>query len=173
GPGGRRHPRPVPEQRSHAGAGGRGDAGRRQGGGGAGPPREGPRRVPRLRPRPPGAGPVSPAEREAARQGEAMSAPVRWPRCGWWIGAVVGRALCLLLCLSRWPDPRPPEPTPEGPEPGFPWFVEVTQEAGIDFIHFDSATPMHYIQETIGSGLAWIDYDNDGWPDLFCVQDGP
>ena len=25
----------------------------------------------------------------------------------------------------------------------------------------------------MGSGLGWIDYDNDGWPDLFCVQDGP
>jgi hypothetical protein len=25
----------------------------------------------------------------------------------------------------------------------------------------------------MGSGLAWIDYDNDGWADLFCVQAGP
>jgi hypothetical protein len=25
----------------------------------------------------------------------------------------------------------------------------------------------------MGSGVGWIDYDNDGWPDLFCVQDGP
>src|SRR4029079_4680442 len=30
-----------------------------------------------------------------------------------------------------------------------------------------------FILETIGSGLGWIDYDGDGWPDLFCVQDGP
>jgi hypothetical protein len=51
--------------------------------------------------------------------------------------------------------------------------VDVTAAAGIDFVHFDSATPMHYIQETIGSGIAWIDYDNDGLLDLFCVQDGP
>jgi hypothetical protein len=59
------------------------------------------------------------------------------------------------------------------PTAGLPWFVDVTTASGIDFRHFDSATPMHYIQETLGSGLAWIDYDNDGWPDLFCVQDGP
>jgi hypothetical protein len=25
----------------------------------------------------------------------------------------------------------------------------------------------------MGSGIAWIDYDSDGWPDLFCVQSAP
>src|SRR6516225_4310690 len=64
-------------------------------------------------------------------------------------------------------------PTTLAPTPGLPWFEDVTSASGIDFQHFDSATPIHYIQETLGSGLAWIDYDNDGWPDLFCVQDGP
>jgi hypothetical protein len=54
-----------------------------------------------------------------------------------------------------------------------PWFEDVTARSGITFRHFDSATDVHYIQETLGSGLAWIDYDNDGWPDLFCVQDEP
>src|SRR5262249_32995260 len=59
------------------------------------------------------------------------------------------------------------------PTPGLPWFVDVTAAAGIGFSHFDAATPQHYIQETMGSGVAWIDYNNDGWLDLFCVQDGP
>src|SRR5690349_17911425 len=61
----------------------------------------------------------------------------------------------------------------EGPEPGRPWFVDVTAAAGIDFVHFDPATDAHYINETMGSGVGWIDYDNDGWLDLFLVQDGP
>src|SRR5262245_16315287 len=52
-------------------------------------------------------------------------------------------------------------------------FDDVTAASRIDFVHFDSATPFHYIHETIGSGVAWIDYDNDGWPDLFFVQAGP
>jgi hypothetical protein len=43
----------------------------------------------------------------------------------------------------------------------------------VSFRHFDPATPLHLIPETMGSGLAWIDYDADGWPDLFCVQAGP
>jgi hypothetical protein len=63
-----------------------------------------------------------------------------------------------------------PSPTPT---PGVPWFVDVTRAAGIDFVHFDPATKIDYIMETMGSGVAWIDYDHDGWPDLFFVQDGP
>jgi hypothetical protein len=54
-----------------------------------------------------------------------------------------------------------------------PWFVDVTAAGGIDFRYFDSSTPMHYMMETMGSGVGWIDYNNDGWPDLFCVQAGP
>src|SRR5690349_12716878 len=56
------------------------------------------------------------------------------------------------------------------PTPGVPWFEEVAAASGITFRHYDSATPRQYIQETLGSGLAWIDYNRDGWPDLFCVQ---
>src|SRR5439155_3472251 len=54
-----------------------------------------------------------------------------------------------------------------------PWFEDVTASSGIDFRHYDSATPQHFIPEIMGSGIGWIDYDNDGWLDLFCVQDGP
>jgi hypothetical protein len=64
------------------------------------------------------------------------------------------------------------EDQPTGPDTVIR-FEDVTKTAGITFNHFDSLTPMRYIQETMGSGLAWIDYDNDGWLDLFCVQDGP
>lgn len=52
-------------------------------------------------------------------------------------------------------------------------FEDVAERAGVSFLHFDSATEMHYIQEIMGGGVAWIDYDGDGYPDLFCVQDGP
>jgi hypothetical protein len=31
---------------------------------------------------------------------------------------------------------------------------------------------MHRLPETMGSGLAWLDYDNDGWMDLYIVQSG-
>ena len=47
----------------------------------------------------------------------------------------------------------------------------MTAACGIDFRHFDPATPAESVQETLGSGLAWIDFNNDGWLDLFVVQD--
>ena len=56
---------------------------------------------------------------------------------------------------------------------GGPQFEDITTASGIDFLHFNSATAQNYILETMGSGVGWIDYNNDGWLDLFCVQDGP
>ena len=46
-------------------------------------------------------------------------------------------------------------------------FVDVTAEAGIAFKHENGASPEKHLYETVGSGVAWIDFDNDGWPDLF------
>src|SRR5262249_20260759 len=52
-------------------------------------------------------------------------------------------------------------------------FVEVTKAAGIDFRHFDGRTDMQYIMDQTGSGLGWLDYDQDGLMDLFLVQGAP
>src|SRR5262249_24363828 len=49
-------------------------------------------------------------------------------------------------------------------------FRDVTREAGIDFRHFDGRTEMQYIMDQTGSGLGWLDYDQDGLMDLFLVQ---
>jgi hypothetical protein len=94
-----------------------------------------------------------------------------------WIAVLAGLmaiTAVVIVYAGRTPKTEPPAiETDFGPEPGGPWFVDVTREAGIDFVHFDSTTDSHFIQETMGSGLGWIDYDADGWPDLFCIQDGP
>ena len=50
-------------------------------------------------------------------------------------------------------------------------YREVGREAGLDFWNvFGGLKAKRYLLETTGCGLAWIDYDRDGWPDLFCVN---
>jgi enediyne biosynthesis protein E4 len=49
-------------------------------------------------------------------------------------------------------------------------FEDVTAKAGIRFVHNNGAFGKKFLPETIGPGLAFIDYDNDGWPDIFLVN---
>jgi len=50
-------------------------------------------------------------------------------------------------------------------------FVEVAAQAGIHFTLTSGGLEKRYIIEAKGGGgIAWIDYDNDGFPDLFLVN---
>jgi enediyne biosynthesis protein E4 len=49
-------------------------------------------------------------------------------------------------------------------------FTDVAEQAGIHFKHNSGAFGAKYLPETMGSGMCIIDYDNDGWPDIFFVN---
>jgi hypothetical protein len=49
-------------------------------------------------------------------------------------------------------------------------FRDITEKAGIRFVHNNAAFGKKYLPETMGPGVAFIDYDNDGWPDIFLVN---
>lgn len=48
----------------------------------------------------------------------------------------------------------------------------VTVPRGIDFVHQNSPTPQKYLIETMGGGVAVLDYNNDGLLDIFLVNSG-
>jgi len=49
-------------------------------------------------------------------------------------------------------------------------FRDITRQAGIHFVHNNAAYGKKYLPETMGPGVSFIDYDNDGWPDIFLVN---
>ena len=52
-------------------------------------------------------------------------------------------------------------------------FVEISQRLGINFQHQASHTSKKYLPETMGSGVALFDYDNDGRLDIFFPNGAP
>jgi hypothetical protein len=64
-------------------------------------------------------------------------------------------------------------PTGQVPSAMGPLFVEAAQESGLRFIHDNGATGRYYMTEMMGSGVAVLDYDNDGDLDVFFVQSQP
>ncbi len=49
-------------------------------------------------------------------------------------------------------------------------FQDITRAAGIHATHNNGAAGKKYLPETLGPGVAFIDYDNDGWQDIFIVN---
>ncbi len=68
---------------------------------------------------------------------------------------------------------RPPaHPYPaDSSHPGPAWFVNVAPKAGLTVLNVNGdAATKKYIIETTGSGVAILDYDRDGWPDILLLN---
>ena len=44
--------------------------------------------------------------------------------------------------------------------------------SGIKWRHVSGRSPEYYLPETTGAGCAFLDYDNDGWMDIYLVNSG-
>ncbi len=86
-------------------------------------------------------------------------------------GILAAVAVCGWLACGQ-PAPQPERST-LGRAPATVVFTDVTQEAGIDFEHHNGRSGRKYLPETLGSGCAFFDYDNDGLPDIFLVNSKP
>ena len=55
-----------------------------------------------------------------------------------------------------------------------PAFEQISPStSGISWIHVNGRSPMAHLPETVGPGCAFVDYDNDGWMDIYLVNSGP
>lgn len=52
------------------------------------------------------------------------------------------------------------------------WFIEQSRERGIDFVYESGFDGEYRFPEIVGGGAALLDFDNDGWLDLYLVQGG-
>jgi hypothetical protein len=69
------------------------------------------------------------------------------------------------------PAPPPLAASANLPRPsGSIEFTDVTAQSGIHFKHNSGAFGKKYLPETMGSGVCFLDYDNDGWQDIFLVN---
>jgi hypothetical protein len=75
----------------------------------------------------------------------------------------------LLLAVLRIIPAAPAANPATIPAPGI-HFVDITHQAGINFVHNTGAFGKRYLPETMGAGCAFIDYDNDGNPDILLIN---
>src|SRR5271168_3710372 len=77
--------------------------------------------------------------------------------------------ISLVFCCpphgSRAQHPANQQPS-SGPNPQIPQLVDITRSTKIQFDHLSSPAKK-YIVESMSGGVALIDYDRDGWPDIY------
>jgi len=61
----------------------------------------------------------------------------------------------------------------ENAQPNFPFSEVLPSASGINFSHTSGRSLQKYLPESTGAGCAFLDYDNDGWMDIYLVNSGP
>ncbi|MGH9776378.1 MAG: CRTAC1 family protein [Candidatus Acidiferrales bacterium] len=62
------------------------------------------------------------------------------------------------------------QPAAQHSSPARASFRDITRSAGIHFVHNNGAFGKKYLPETMGPGVAFLDFDNDGWQDILLVN---
>ena len=86
------------------------------------------------------------------------------------LASIVGIAISPSgVLISGQQAAKPPKPRIAPPSPTVT-FTDIRKSAGIEFVQDSTQTEEKYYLETMGTGVAWIDYDQDGFMDLYFVQ---
>src|SRR5438105_4635846 len=78
----------------------------------------------------------------------------------------VSSTLAGALLVPRWPQFMLPE------VPQFPFEEIPPEKSGIQWVHSNGKSAEKYLPETTGAGCAFLDYDDDGWMDIYLVNSG-
>jgi hypothetical protein len=68
-----------------------------------------------------------------------------------------------------WPSAGDSTPAPAATRA---WFEDATAASGLTFVHDAGVTGQYWMPQAIGSGAALFDFDNDGWLDIYLLQNG-
>jgi hypothetical protein len=87
------------------------------------------------------------------------------------------RGALALILMSLWSCKRLPAEPPPAAAPVVPpvtaQFEEVSARLGLDFVHTHGGCGAKLFVEQLGSGCAFLDYDNDGWQDILLLRCAP
>lgn len=78
--------------------------------------------------------------------------------------------LLVLLCFAGLGVATRVNPASAAGPPATVQFTDVTRAAGIDFRLRCGSPEKRYIMEAMCGGIAFLDYDNDGWMDIFLLN---
>ena len=120
---------------------------------------------------------LPPGEDWVAADDRIIGKAVRWSLA---VLAVVGAVAAVVVAVIRREPPPPPARVTALAPPSMPdrpralipdaRFTDVTREAGIDFQHYDGARGEKLLPETMGGGVAVLDFDGDGHQDLLFIN---
>src|SRR5262249_40002362 len=115
-------------------------------------------------------------ERRKEKNGLTSKAPsffsLSFSFCSWrpWrLGGLSCGHSCFLLAVLTLGCRPVASPLPP-PEPV--WFADITEEAGLNFVHDSGPLGNSFMPQIMGSGAALFDFDGDGWPDIYLLQNG-
>ncbi|HEX8723329.1 MAG TPA: CRTAC1 family protein [Pyrinomonadaceae bacterium] len=79
-------------------------------------------------------------------------------------------ALCLALPHGA---PRAARPPARAQQPAVTFAEVPAKSSGIGWVHNNAHSEDRQLPETVGAGCAFLDYDGDGWLDIYLVNSGP
>ncbi|QDV37651.1 FG-GAP-like repeat-containing protein [Tautonia plasticadhaerens] len=110
------------------------------------------------------------ARRDASAVGEARAAITRLAARNEAVRPTGGRTLADLLG----PGLTGGRPTDSGPhDPVIPTFVDEAAARGLVYRFDHGPSEEHQLPETMSGGVAVLDFDGDGWLDIYALQGGP